>query len=81
MTFKFLWNGPDKATRALSYKKLIDGGLNIPNYKARAEAIQAGWISAMQTKETLHQVFDYPNVDWSNPLSFDTPFPYLLWGR
>ena len=40
----FLWGGSDKATRALCQKRHSEGGLEIPNFRARLMAIHAGWI-------------------------------------
>jgi hypothetical protein len=55
LNFAFLWNGNDKSTRALSYQRINNGGLNIPNYRARAIAIQCNWI--MRQKQAKNGVF------------------------
>jgi hypothetical protein len=75
MRLAFIWGGSDKAGRSLTHKRLNDGSLNVPNYRARALAIQANWICCTKSvKGIFNQVFTYPGIDWTDDNSYNTPF-------
>jgi hypothetical protein len=55
---------------------LVDGGLNIPDFKSRLIAQKCTWITRLQSgKEIFRQAFCNDTVDWDIPASFSTPFP------
>jgi hypothetical protein len=71
----FLWRGRDKGHRALIYKCIEDGGLNVPNIKARVISQHCKWIYRMQSgKGVFRHAFDI-GLDWSNATIYSTEFP------
>jgi hypothetical protein len=73
---RFAWNGPDKEKRSLTYKKLEDGGLNIPDFKSRLVAQKCIWIKRLQSGNgVFKQAFRTDEQDWDNPATFLTPYP------
>jgi hypothetical protein len=72
----FLWRGPDKERRALIYKKIECGGLNVPNIRARVLAQKCKWIHRMQSgKGVFRQAFLTDGPEWTNPSTYCTEFP------
>jgi hypothetical protein len=73
---KFTWGCPDKEKRCLTYKKLTEGGLNIPEFRSRLIAQRCNWISRLQSGQGIfRQVFLKDGMDWDTAATFATPFP------
>ena len=47
-TFKFLWNGPDKITRSNAMKPFREGGVNMPHFRGKIEALHCRWITNLE---------------------------------
>jgi hypothetical protein len=76
LMFKFLWNGPDKEQRGLTYKAISDGGINIPDLRSRLIAQKCNWIRRLQSgKGIFRQAFGSEQADWDVPTTYSTPLP------
>ena len=61
MMFEFLWNGPDKISRATMYAEYVDGGLKFPNLRCMIERQLVKWIQRyiMQSNHNWKTFFDH----------------------
>ena len=73
MTYRFLGNGSEKESRALLCKKKDNGGLGIPNWRARSRSAMALWaVKASKSKKPWTKLFSEPGIDWSSSSALTT---------
>ena len=57
MMFEFLWNGPDKISRATLYAEYVDGGLKFPNLRCMIETQLVKWIQRYIMQSNHNWIF------------------------
>ena len=61
MTYRFVGNGGEKESRALLCKKRRHGGLEIPNWRFRANSAMAN-----QSSKPYSQLFEEKGINWKS---------------
>ena len=73
MTYRFVGNGGEKESRALLCKKRCNGGLEIPNWRSRANSAMALWaVKASQSSKPYSQLFEEKGINWKSPSALAT---------
>ena len=73
MTYRFVGNGGEKESRALLCKKRCNGGLEIPNWRSRANSAMALWaVKASQSAKPYSRLFEEKGINWKSPSALAT---------
>ena len=73
MIYRFIGNGSEKESRALLCKRKENGGLGIPNWRARSRSAMALWtVKASQSKKPWTQLFSESGIDWNSSSALTT---------
>ena len=73
MIYKFTGNGSEKESRTLLCKKKDNGGLGIPNWRARSKSAMALWtVKASKSTKPWTKLFSESGIDWSNSSALTT---------
>ena len=76
MTYKFIGNGGEKESRALLCKRKENGGLGVPNWRARCRSVMALWaVKSTQSNKPWTNMFSEPCINWKSQSALATIRP------